>query len=621
MPAWPDYKIIPDSISYEVKPFSASTSYSTGRVRERAIIGTTITTYTFDLQLDTADNTISDFISFIRDDLQGGANIINDIEINGEIFDAELVHDSVKIRPLGGNGRFEASMSVRTLTRDWAAIDNVLSLVMDLGSVDIYYATYPPPTEYDPPDPFDPSPSITWPADNLKTENLAISYLRNLTGWQYLHSVLGALTKVDDSGAMGPNQAGLKAVRYQREAIWLNRNAFTVVSASFAERCALAMSWSFARQNSTFGWFHNGVGAEPLAGIESDIFFMNGHLQAHLVVAREPSLAGLLASYNSLVTNGRVGLAMSWLYNNSAQVLDDGEETPNRLLFASAALETGAIVLSNANYRTQAKNVYFANATDALRYNSGTGQFIEKGGPDTSYQAVSLMNLATLFFHTTDSTWRTSIKTVITAAANWLASKIVTADPIKGYISDVGNTRTNNVLSRSPEAKQINYPEAALAMFYAGFIVNSLDHINKAITIVQYAANAGSRNPVTNFTRYFTSVLAWTLTVTNYWAGGSGQSAQIDAQSWANGFRPVRCRIKIRATSGVSAFAWLIKLVDTDNALIATFTNSVPMISGQSLEITETILWVSADIDRIVTADADNSANVPDLLEIHFLMN
>lgn len=623
MASWPDFPIMYDSISYDVKPFLTSATSSSGRLRQRALIDDVMVTYSFSVFLDETivDGELQNFIEFIKL-IKFGEELIENFEIFGETFDAELIPDSVSYSSVAKN-LYIAKMSVRTLTRDWAYVEGVLDDVMELGGVDAYYAEIP--NIYDPPDPFDPPESITWPADNLKTEKLAISYLKNVQGWTYAHAVLGALTKVDDAGAYGPNMSGLKAVRYQREAIWINRNAFTVSDAAYANRCALAMAWAFARQDATEGWFQNGLGVAPLPAIESDVFFMNGHLQAHALVASESSLAGLAANYQSLVTNGKVGLAMEWIYDNSAQILDDGEDTPNRLLFASVALELAAMILSNLSYRTQAKDTYYADATDALRYNSGSGYFIEKGGFDTSYQAVSLMNLCTLWFHSTDSTWKTSIKTVITAAATWLASKIITTGPVPGYVIDVGNTRTNNVQSRSPENKLINYPEVALALFYSGFIVNSLDHITKANYVIQYAAYAASLSPITNFTTHFSSVVDgnWTL-ISGYWAGGVELDGRINAGSWAAGYRPVKCRLKLRANEPSGAGSIVLWLRDSGGNRIASFTNTSSVSADTVFEVTNTITWGSNDISDIYANTGItylNDAEIPDILEIHFLMS
>jgi predicted secreted protein len=325
-----------------------------------------------------------------------------------------------------------------------------------------------------------PPPSIVWPDDSLKTENLAIAYLDGVRGFQYLHEKKGPWTYIDDLGAIGPNKTTPTAVRYQRECIWVLRNGLIIGDEDYVLRASSAFEWAFDFQHVD-GYFENGLGVAPVLAIESDVFFINGFVQAYRVIAGEPLLAGLAASYAAYATG--LAASLAWMQTNTAQIYDDGEDTPNRLFFAAVSFNIGGRILANTTYR--ATGISFATAAVAMLHEDG--YFLEKDGWDSSYQAVSMMNLCTLFFHTVDASFKVSVKAVLEIATDWLITRI----GLDGEVSTEGNTRTG---PDAPEAietgsvKLVNYGEVALSLYYAGFILERLDLVEIANRVVRYAA-------------------------------------------------------------------------------------------------------------------------------------
>lgn len=334
-------------------------------------------------------------------------------------------------------------------------------------------------------------PSVTWPADSLKTENWAISLIDSLDAWLYLHRKIGTWESIDDLGAMGKNKTAPYSVAEQRQSLWVMRHGFSEsfdghTQEDYILRATSALAYAFDFQNDG-GWFDNGLHVEPITAIEADSFFINSFVWSHRLIAGEPSLSSLLTSY--VAYNTALNANLAWQYDNVAQIIDDGEDTPNRLLFSAVAFNIGGRILSNTDYRNQG----IALATLATELLHDDGYFLEKGGWDSSYQGVSMMNLCALFFHTADSSFKASVKAVLAAAAVWMDSRVSTAGSNAGYISTDGNTRTgpDGEIGPSGKVKEVNYPEVALAMFYTGCILEELDYIITAMRIVNYAGHNG----------------------------------------------------------------------------------------------------------------------------------
>lgn len=334
-----------------------------------------------------------------------------------------------------------------------------------------------------------PVPSYTFPADSLKTENAAISALKSLRAFTFVHEQIGPAAAVNAAGAIGPNQTSLVTVRYQTTALWLMRHGIARGLTDLINKSNLAFAWAFGRQNVA-GYFENfaGEGGTSLAAttaIEGDTFFIASFVNAYRLVQGQPELASLVPSYASL--NTALNASLSWMEANNSHIYSQATQTPNRLMFAAMAFCTGGVILSNSTYSSRGLDL----VTTALAMRHADGYFIEKGGWDTSYQGVIIMLMSFVWMHATDPALRSTLKTALGTAVDWEMTRITQSGASAGLISTDGNTRTGPSGEVSPltgKVKWPNYPEVALGLFYAGYILERLDVITTATNVVRYAA-------------------------------------------------------------------------------------------------------------------------------------
>ena len=312
---------------------------------------------------------------------------------------------------------------------------------------------------------------ITEISDRRKNENLALATLRKNIGFSYLIQTEGRTSLVDNTGAIGTNKNGFDEVSQQGEVHWMVKNAFVKGDPAYITRASTAFVYAFDRQNVA-GYFNNGLGLDATVAIEADTFFMNSFMCAYYTIAREPALSSVKTAYDAYAP--KIAACFAWLEANKAYVYAAGANTPNRLLFAAVAYYLGGVYLNSGTYKATGENL----ASTAVAMQHVDGYFLEKGGYDSSYQAVNLFNLCFLYLNSTDASLRSQLKTIIGTSADWLITRIGTTGENAGEVSTVGNTRTGPTAAEyilTGHYKAVNYGEVSLALFYSGFILGRSD--------------------------------------------------------------------------------------------------------------------------------------------------
>lgn len=330
-------------------------------------------------------------------------------------------------------------------------------------------------------------PDIDWPADSTKTEYTAIQALKGIRGFQWLHEQLGKWSSIDDLGAADANRTQPVSVRYQYRGLWQARLALIYAGVDIGSptptdyiyRASTAWEWSFDILNPT-GYFENGESVDPTIAIEGDTFFMGAYADTYLLVEDTPGLGALLTAYQ--LYEPRVDLSMGWLNTNVAYIVSATSQTPNRALFAAVAFYLNGLIRGNATWANQGISLY--NIAMGMRHIDG--YFLEKGGYDSSYQAVSMFNMAYLFFAATDAGVKATIKADLQIACDWMITRIAST----GEISTVGNSRTgpDGEVGSDGKVKLVNYGEVALALYYCAFILNDITLAETANSVINYLA-------------------------------------------------------------------------------------------------------------------------------------
>jgi len=152
----------------------------------------------------------------------------------------------------------------------------------------------------------------------------------------------------------------------------------------------------------------------------------------------------------------------------------DGGST-NRLLQDAKALILGAR-LTGAPGADQSGEQLLARA---LAAQSPQGWFPEHFGPDTSYNAVSVMNLAWIAMFVNDPRLVPAIK----RSMDWEMSRI---GP-DGRVDDAGNTRTGNghTLSNG-KPYNLNYPDITKALVLGSIVTGDSRMMNDAVLVANY---------------------------------------------------------------------------------------------------------------------------------------
>jgi hypothetical protein len=148
---------------------------------------------------------------------------------------------------------------------------------------------------------------------------------------------------------------------------------------------------------------------------------------------------------------------------------------PNGLLFDAMAFGCAGLLIGDEEFINISKD--FANKALALQRNDGV--FLEKGGCDSSYQAVAILQLIqySLLFQ------ENKYLEVIKKGVKWMIGRVKPT----GEVKTEGNTRTgNNQEQVMDKYKEVNYSEFILSLLYYAVYVEEEEAFNVAKKVWEF---------------------------------------------------------------------------------------------------------------------------------------
>jgi hypothetical protein len=253
----------------------------------------------------------------------------------------------------------------------------------------------------------------------------------------------------------------------QRSGCWLLIGAVAAGDEQRADAAWKAIDATFARQLDDGGFLSNqkpGDSHSPTHAerVETAFFFLQELGHAVLVVQASP-LAGHFQNRIAAL-QPRMRRACAFIQSGYDGIIAKSGHTANRLLIAAKAFGLCGVILKDEALKASSRKLVAA----ALQRRDADGVFIERGGRDSSYNAVSLLMGQVLALHLPDS----ELEAAMERAMVWQRTRILPT----GEVLLTGNTRTGLGQEKSfgGGIKKVNYGEVALALCYYGLTHDDL---------------------------------------------------------------------------------------------------------------------------------------------------
>lgn len=201
----------------------------------------------------------------------------------------------------------------------------------------------------------------------------------------------------------------------------------------------------------------NGQSARPLAAaVETSFFFLQELGRAVLVIRESPHEAHFHDRLALL--EPKLRKAGEFMASGYDTILPHHGHAVNRVIIAAKAFGTCGLVLRDDRLVEQARRL----VAYALTRRDEAGVFLEKGGRDSSYNAVSILFGEVLALHLP----LPELETALPKAVAWQVSRVRDT----GEVEVTGNTRTGVGLEPGYDGKPkgVNYNEVVLALTIHG---------------------------------------------------------------------------------------------------------------------------------------------------------
>jgi hypothetical protein len=216
-------------------------------------------------------------------------------------------------------------------------------------------------------------------------------------------------------------------------------------------------------------------------------FFMADACTAILALRSSPDSSKFADAARQAEAVAALGRGLRWLMQRSNDLESVDRKAPNRLLHDALAYHSCGVLTENKD----AQNLAARFVALALGQTRTDGVFVEKGGSDTTYQAVSVRLALDLLLSGYNATDAQQLNIVWQSGVIWLGNRIM-AD---GRIDSTGNTRTcAGGESFLGTKKKVSPPGVYGALIYAAELVPN-DQMKAAAARLSAWAQA---NPRTN---------------------------------------------------------------------------------------------------------------------------
>jgi hypothetical protein len=257
----------------------------------------------------------------------------------------------------------------------------------------------------------------------------------------------------DAEGLVGHNRGGFKSPEFQGVAMQAMIRAIVGDKQEGIDRCWLAIDATFRQQteNGNFG----GKGA-PHGGPSAVAFWLADLGQAMLLLRESDWEPKYRHRMDALLP--KIKKAAQWLAQPRYQerLQREDAEAPNRLLFDALAYGlSGLLTDDDALKQVGRRFVDLAMA----QYRESDGVFLEKGGFDSSYQAIAALKLQIWAVHFPDP----KLDIAIDRAVRWEIGRV---GP-DGRVDVTGNTRTGLGQEQwMGRDKDVNLSEVTFCLLY-----------------------------------------------------------------------------------------------------------------------------------------------------------
>jgi hypothetical protein len=229
----------------------------------------------------------------------------------------------------------------------------------------------------------------------------------------------------------------------------------------------------------------NGQSARPFAAaVETAFFFLQELGRAILVIRESPHETHFHARID--VLEPKLRKACAFLSSGYETILPHHGHAVNRVIIAAKAFGTCGLVLGDDALLAKSRQLM----AYALTRRDEIGVFIEKGGRDSSYNAVSILFGEVLALHLS----LPEFEAALPAAVKWQISRVGKT----GEVDVTSNTRTGVGLEPGYDGKpkNVNYGEVVMALTIYGVVHN--DSAALAAAERALAWSRGDRRAATN---------------------------------------------------------------------------------------------------------------------------
>ncbi len=258
----------------------------------------------------------------------------------------------------------------------------------------------------------------------------------------------------DADGMVGYNQQGaFRSPEFQRGAMHYMVRAIVRNDPRCVEEGWRAIDATMREQTEEGGFSRKGA---PHGGPSAAAFWLADLSQAVLVLRESPMGPQYKDRIDALTP--KIRTAARWLAEPRYQdrLKTEDAEAPNRLLFDALAYGLSGVLAGDEELQETGRRFVDLAMT---QYRPCDGAFLEKGGCDSSYQAVTALNLQIWALHFPDP----KLEAAIDRAVRWEVGR-VEAD---GRIDVTGNTRTGHGQEKwQGHEKGVNLSEITLCLLY-----------------------------------------------------------------------------------------------------------------------------------------------------------
>ncbi len=213
--------------------------------------------------------------------------------------------------------------------------------------------------------------------------------------------------------------------------------------------------------------------------VETAYFYLQALANALLVLQDSPHEPLFHDRVEAL--KPRIGRACDFVMSGYDGIVKQVGHTANRLFIAAKALGLCGVLLDEERYREAARGLVDV----ALPLRDEEGVFIERGGRDSSYNAVSILMAQVVALYLPDP----RIDAAMKQAMVWQRTRI---EPT-GEVLIEGNTRTGlgQEQSRGEGIKKVNYREVAVALCYHAVMYDDPGLLDVAQDVAAWRARSG----------------------------------------------------------------------------------------------------------------------------------